>query len=123
MLHGRVVRPPTFGATLTSFDEASIKLPGVVKVFVRKNFVGIVADKPWQAEQAARQLKAVWAPGPALPDQRTFYEHLRSQKATRDTLSVDSGDVDAKLKESARVAGPYAPAYACIDRDCVQSPM
>jgi nicotinate dehydrogenase subunit B len=104
MLHGRVVRPPTFGATLTSFDEASVqKLPGVVKVFARKNFVGIVADKPWQAEQAARQLKAVWAPGPALPDQRTFYEHLRSQKATRDTLSVDSGDVDAKLKEATKV--------------------
>ena len=41
--------------------------------------------------------------GPALPDQRTFYQHMRSQTATRDTLSVDSGDVDAKLKEAARV--------------------
>jgi len=104
MLHGKVVRPPALGATLTSVDEQSVQnLPGVVKVVVRKNFVGIVADKPWQAEQAARQLKAVWTAGTPLPDQRTFHQHLRSQTATRDTLSVDSGDVDANLKEATRV--------------------
>ncbi|MGH9253614.1 MAG: molybdopterin cofactor-binding domain-containing protein [Vicinamibacterales bacterium] len=104
MLHGRVVRPPAHGATLTSVDERSVQnLPGVVKVVVRKNFVGIVADKPWQAEQAAHQLKAVWSAGTPLPDQRTFYQHLRSQTATRDTLSVDSGDVDARLKDATRV--------------------
>ena len=35
MLHGRVVRPPTVGATLASVDEASAAgLPGVVKVVV-----------------------------------------------------------------------------------------
>jgi CO/xanthine dehydrogenase Mo-binding subunit len=104
MLHGRVVRPPALGATLTSFDEQSVlKLPGVVKVVNRKNFLGIVADKPWQAEQAARQLKAVWSAGTPIPEQKTFYQHLRNQTATRDTLSVDSGDVDAKLKEATRV--------------------
>ena len=44
MLHGRVVRPPTVGATLISVDESSVKdMPGVVKVVTRKNFVGVVA--------------------------------------------------------------------------------
>ena len=104
MLHGRVVRPPAFGATLTAVDEASVQgLPGVVKVVVRKNFVGVVAEKPWQAEQAARQLKATWSAGTPLPDQRTFHQHLRSQTATRDTFSVDSGDVDAALAGAAKV--------------------
>jgi len=104
MLHGRVVRPPALGATLTSIDEASVTgLPGVVKVVVRKNFVGVVAEKPWQADQAARQLKVVWSAGTTLPDQRTFHQHLRSQTATRDTLSVDSGDVDGTLAGAARV--------------------
>ena len=28
-------------------------MPGVVKVVVKKNFVGVVAEKPWQAMQAA----------------------------------------------------------------------
>src|SRR5262249_39033885 len=35
MLHGRVVRPPSVGATLTGVDESSIRdLPGIVKVVV-----------------------------------------------------------------------------------------
>jgi nicotinate dehydrogenase subunit B len=104
MLHGRVVRPPAVGANVQAVDERSVQgLPGVVKVVVRKNFIGVVAEKPWQADRAARQLKVVWTPGTRLPDQRTFYEHLRSQKATRDTFAVNSGDVDAALAGAARI--------------------
>ena len=56
MLHGRVVRPPAVGATVVSVDESSVRdLPGVVKVVVKKNFVGVVAEKQWQAVQAAEQ--------------------------------------------------------------------
>jgi len=113
MLHGRVVRPPAIGRTVQTVDERSVQgLPGVVKVVVRKNFIGVVADKPWQAEQAARQLKVVWNEGTRLPDQRTFYQHLRSQTATRDTLAVDSGDVDAALAGAARtVRATYLHPY------------
>jgi CO/xanthine dehydrogenase Mo-binding subunit len=78
-------------------------MPGLVKVVVRKNFVGVVAEKPWQAEQAARRLKVEWSAGRRIPDQRTFYQHLRSQTATRDTLSVFSGDVDTALAGAATV--------------------
>jgi len=46
MLHGRVVRPPCVGATLISVDEQSVEgLPGLVKVVVKKDFVGVVAEK------------------------------------------------------------------------------
>ena len=60
--------------------------PGVVKVVVKKNFVGVVAEKPWQAMQAAGKLKATWTPGTGLPSQRGFHDYLRNQKPTRDTL-------------------------------------
>ena len=67
MLHGRVVRPPSVGATVASVDESSVAgMPGVVKVVVKKNFVGVVAEKPWQAIQAAGKLKVTWNPGAAL---------------------------------------------------------
>src|SRR6266700_3151969 len=50
MLHGRVVRPPEVGATVASVDEDSVRhISGLVKVAVRKNFVGVVAEKQWQA--------------------------------------------------------------------------
>lgn len=97
MLHGRVVRPPAIGSTVISVDEASVSgLPGVVKVVVRKNFVGVVAEKQWQAEQAARRLKVNWSAPVALPAQPTFYDYMRKQPS-RDVLVVDSGDVEQKL--------------------------
>src|SRR6202034_874546 len=78
-------------------------LPGFVKAVVRKNFVGVVAQKPWQAIQAANKLKVAWTPGTGLPPHAEFPEHLRNQKETRDTLLVDSKDVDRKLSEAATV--------------------
>ena len=104
MLHGHVVRPPAVGATLVRVDEGSVAgMAGVLKVVTKGNFVGVVAEKPWQAIQAAAKLQVTWTPGTGLPPQRTFYEHLRQQKNTRDTLLVDSGDVDAALAGAAIV--------------------
>jgi CO/xanthine dehydrogenase Mo-binding subunit len=103
MLHGRVVRPPTVGASVASVDEGSVQgMPGLVRVVVRKSFVGVVAQKPWQAIQAAAKLKVAWTPGRALPRQADAYQDIRKQPS-RDTLLVDSGDVDATLKGAATV--------------------
>jgi len=104
MLHGRVVRPPSYGATLANVDEASVKdLPGLVKVVVKKNFVGVVAEKPWQAMQAAAKLKVTWTPGASLPASADFYTYLRNLKPTRDTLFVNAPNVDQKLSEAATI--------------------
>ncbi|NOT25924.1 MAG: xanthine dehydrogenase family protein molybdopterin-binding subunit [Acidobacteria bacterium] len=103
MLHGRVVRPPAIGSNLIRVDESSVQgMPGLVKVVVRKNFVGVVADKPWQAVQAAAKLKVEWSAGTTLPAQRTFHDHMR-KSPVRDGFTVDSGDVDATLASAARV--------------------
>jgi nicotinate dehydrogenase subunit B len=104
MLHGMVVRPSSVGANLVNVDESSVSaMPGFVKVVVRKNFIGVVAEKPWQAVQIANALKVTWSPGPELPKQETFYDHLRNQKPTRDTLLVNSGDVERELAGAATV--------------------
>jgi len=103
MLHGAVVRPPDVGATLVSVDESSVRgMPGVVKVVVKKNFVGVVADKPWQAMQAAAKLNATWTPGVGLPNQRDFYDYLRKQPA-RDAYVVKAAGVDETLAKAATV--------------------
>jgi nicotinate dehydrogenase subunit B len=108
MVHGAVVRPPEVGAALKSVDEVSVKsLPGFIKVVVRKNFVGVVAEKPWQALRAAAALKAEWSVGSGLPPQTGFYDHLRTQPS-RDALVVDSGDVD---ETSARAATVVEATY------------
>jgi CO/xanthine dehydrogenase Mo-binding subunit len=97
MLHGRVVRPPEVGATVASVDEESVKhIAGFVKVVTRNNFVGVIAEKQWQAVQAARQLKVKWNPGAGLPEQKTFFESMRKQPS-QDALLVDSKDVEQRL--------------------------
>lgn len=104
MLYGQVVRPPAYGSTLMSVDENSVKdLPGNVKVVVKKNFVGVVADKPWLAMQAANKLKAAWTPGTALPKQNEIHDYLRNKKPARDTYVVNSKDVDEKLGQAVKI--------------------
>ena len=104
MLHGQVIRPPFVGATLDRVDEDSVKgMPGLVKVVIKKNFVGVVAEKPWQAIQAASKLRVIWARGAALPNFESFHETLRTQKPTRDTFTVNTKDVDEKIAGAAKV--------------------
>lgn len=105
MLHGRVVRPPEMGATLASVDRNSVRhIPGVT-IVVRKDFVGVVAEKQHDAVLAARQLSVRWNPGAPLPPQAGFFEHMQ-KLPSRDTLSVDSGDVERQLA----AAGPVMQA-------------
>ncbi len=122
MVHGRVVRPPEIGATLAQVDESSVRqIPGIIKVVVRKNFVGVVAEKQWQAAQGAEKLKVTWNRGAMLPTQDDFYHWLRRQPA-RHRMLLNSHDVDDKLKAAARVlkatyAHPYQ-AHGSIGSSC-----
>jgi len=122
MVHGRVVRPPETGATVAKVDEESVRqISGLIKVVIRNNFVGVVAEKQWQAAQAARTLKVDWKPGPVLPPQKDFCDYMRKQPSY-DVMLVDSNDVDDKLKSSAQVLKatylhPYQ-AHGSIGSSC-----
>jgi nicotinate dehydrogenase subunit B len=103
MLHGRVVRPPGMGATVAEVDSGSVRhIAGLVKVVVRKDLVGVVAETQYAATLAARQLAVRWNKGPELPPQRDFFEHLQGQPS-KDTLSVDSGDVEKALDGAGKI--------------------
>lgn len=102
MLHGRVVRPP-IGASLVSVDDSLINgLPGNIRVVVKNDFVGVVADSQWPAIQASQLLRVTWSRGGALPNQAGLYDYMRKQPS-RDAYTVVSEDVDQKLKDATRV--------------------
>ena len=110
MLHGRVVRPPYAGVdagefvgnTLESVDEASIAhIPGVRRVVVIRDFVGIVAEREEQAEAAMHALKVVWKAWPGMPALGDLKQALRANPATRRVL-VDEGDVQEVIAGSAQ---------------------
>jgi hypothetical protein len=49
MLHGRMIRPPVAGTLPVAVDDGSVHdLPGV-RVIRDKGFIGIVAEREWDA--------------------------------------------------------------------------
>ena len=79
MLHGRIVRPPSYGARLAALDIDAVEaLPGVVKVVRDGNFLAVVAEQEFQAIRAMRLLAAAaqWQEDATLPDQVRLPEAL-----------------------------------------------
>jgi nicotinate dehydrogenase subunit B len=76
MLHGRMIRPPVAGAVPVAVDEGSVRdIPGV-RVVHDKGFLGIVAEREWDAVQAAERLEVTWSePAPPFPDGGTLRPH------------------------------------------------
>jgi len=77
MQFGKVLYPPSYGATLVSLDASEAeKLPGV-KVVREEDFVGVTAPDPLTAEKALAALKAEWKQLTAETDSKTVYEYFR----------------------------------------------
>lgn len=95
MVHGRVVRPPDYGARLITADvEAASRLPGVVQVVRDGSFLAVIAGREEQAIAAMEALRrtAVWQSDTALPAQEALFDHLLGQPA-RAFLVVDGQPV------------------------------
>ncbi len=77
MLYGKVLYPPSFGATLASLDShAAEAMPGV-KVVRDGDFVGVAAPDPPTAEQALAALKAEWREAAAEANSRDMFDYFR----------------------------------------------
>jgi CO/xanthine dehydrogenase Mo-binding subunit len=128
MLHGRVVRPPTVDSTLVSVDQTP-RGEGVLAVVVKDNFVGVVAEKEWQAIDAASALQPNWNVNP-LPAQSGLYDSIvATQPATTRILVetlADGGSVEEAISESPvqmsanynwpyQMHGPIGPPCAIAD--------
>lgn len=79
MLHGKILRPPSFGATLASLNTSEAeKIPGVT-VVRDGNFVGVAAPTVEIASRAVAALKAEWKSEPQISNQELF-EYLKKNE-------------------------------------------
>jgi CO/xanthine dehydrogenase Mo-binding subunit len=102
MLHARAIRPPAVGATLLAVEESSIaSIPGARVVRIG-NFLGVCAEREWDAVRAARQLKASWSPGAGLPDQAQLFADIRAMPVVRDETLASRGDGAAAFAAGGR---------------------
>ncbi len=102
MLHGRVIHPPAAGAKLLSADEASIRAIPDVRVVRIENFLGVVAKDEWAAVRAARELKATWGEGPALPGSENLDAYVRQGAIDRDDAVVNRGNAATAMAGAAK---------------------
>lgn len=95
MVHGRVVRPPCYGAKLVSLGDVN-QLPGVLQVVRDGDFVGVIAEREEQAVKAAEVLRETseWSTGTALPDEDGLFDHLMQGENQQALLVVNGKPVD-----------------------------
>jgi nicotinate dehydrogenase subunit B len=105
MVHGRMIRPAVAGAVPVKVDESSIANIPSAKVVWDKGFLGVVADKEWDAIKASRALKVEWSDAaPPFPNQKALYDHIRNAPVRkREVEGKTAGDVDAAFNNAARV--------------------
>jgi nicotinate dehydrogenase subunit B len=104
MVHGRMIRPSVAGATPVKVDDSAIKnIPGA-KVVWDKGFLGVVADREWDAIQAAAKLKVEWSSvEPPFPEQASLYDHIRKASVRKREVEKENGNVDEAFKSAAKI--------------------
>jgi nicotinate dehydrogenase subunit B len=110
MIHGRVVRPRGqgafgTGAPIVSVDESSIKnIPGA-RVVRKGDFLGVVAEREYDAIQAAAQLKVTWKESSILPTSGNLFSRMREHDSAgfaKAAFRTNTGNVDTALKSAAK---------------------
>jgi len=115
MLHGRIVRPRGQGAykdgvQVVDINEASIAtIPGA-RVIRQNNFVGVVAEKEWDAVKAAQQLEITWDQPQSLPGNENLFTQME-KGLTNERVALEQGDVsafnEAFVRSEFKAHGPY----------------
>ncbi len=126
MLHGRMIRPPVAGAVPVKVDESSVAgIPGLQVVW-DKGFLGVVAEKEWDAIKAAQNLKVEWSDAkPPFPNAGALHEHIRNAPVRKREVGKQTGNVDEAFKSAARVveaeyAWPFQ-SHACMGPACAMA--
>jgi isoquinoline 1-oxidoreductase len=77
MLHGKVLRPPSFGSALASVDTKGAEAMKDVVVVRDGNFVGVAAPTEFAAANALKAIKAEWKTTEQI-SAKDLFTHLKS---------------------------------------------
>ena len=111
MLYGKVLRPPSFGATLSSLNTKDAeRMPGVVVVH-DGNFVGVAAPSAEIASRALAAIRAEWKSQPQISNKELF-AYLKKNPAEA------SGPLDSPFRYE---IGSIDKAFASADHRLQQT--
>jgi len=90
MVYGKVLRPSSFGATLSSLDAAAVEKWSDVTLVRDEEFVGLTAPTLHQAQQALALLQPKWTTKPQISEADLF-THLKETSRYRPTAREETG--------------------------------
>jgi nicotinate dehydrogenase subunit B len=113
MLYGKVLRPPSFGATLTSCDDTATKAMTGVFVVRDGDFVGVAAPSAHEAQSALDAIQAQWKEVPQISNKEIFsYLQQNAAAKTDERFRKQKGSVEDGLASAAhRLDATYTVAY------------
>jgi CO/xanthine dehydrogenase Mo-binding subunit len=105
LLIGRVIRPPSYGATPRAVDDSAVRsIPGV-SVIRDGDFIGVVAPNERVAKAAESRMKVDWNTVANPQTSETVYAHLKAtaRSGGRGGAPREVGDVERARAGAARV--------------------
>lgn len=113
MLHGAVLRPVSFGATLASLDSKEAEQVGGVRVVRDGDFVGTYGSNPDAVRRALGALKADWKTQPQ-PSSKELFAYLKqnTDSSSNGRPIQERGSLDEGWKAADhKVEATYNIAY------------
>ena len=91
-----------------------------------KNFLGVVAEREWDAIRAAQELEVEWSDWVGLPSMDDLYSYIRSTPSLEDDVVASTGDAakalagasrrfDASYTTAVQTHGSIGPSCAVAD--------
>jgi nicotinate dehydrogenase subunit B len=113
MLYGKVGRPPSFGATLTSFDDSVAKNMSSVVIVRDGDFIGAAGPTAQDAQKALDAVRAEWKEVPQISN-RELLSYLKENTTgkTEERFKKQKGSVEEGLASAAhRLEATYTTAF------------
>ncbi len=113
MLYGKVLRPPSFGVTLTSYDDRAAKGMSGVVIVRDGDFIGAAAPSALEAQKALDAIYAQWKEAPQISNKEIFsYLKQNAVAKSDDRFRTQKGSLEVGLSAAAhRLDATYTVAY------------
>ncbi len=113
LMFGKVLRPPSFGATLTSYDDTAAKAMSGVVLVRDGDFVGAAAPSAQDAQKALDAIRAQWKEVPQISNKEIFSYLKQNATGKQDArYRQEKGSVEEGLAGAAhRLDATYTVAY------------
>lgn len=124
MIHGRILRPPSYEAKLKTFStEQAANFPGVLKIVRNGSFVAVIAEQEYDAIKALAAIRemGVWEKKPISPLSNNLHDDMvrngTSAEVVADHPTISNDLLSAAIHHEAIYKRPYH-MHASIGPSC-----